>query len=199
MADQSGEEIARFVVSDHFRSSNERSHLLPVSTRPTALLLRRQLKELQKGKGGDGFSAGLIGDNIYEWQVTIVGPSDTMLEGGLFRAKLSFPKTYPMQPPTMTFLTEMWHPNIYPDGKVCISILHPPEEDQYGYEKASERWLPIHTVETILVSVISLLSSPNDDSPANVDAAKQWREDLKGYKRKVRRLVEKSMDQEWDD
>ncbi|KXS12375.1 ubiquitin-conjugating enzyme [Gonapodya prolifera JEL478] len=148
--------------------------------------------------GGDGFSAGLADDNIYEWQVTIVGPADTMYEGGLYRAKLSFPTSYPMQPPTMTFLTEMWHPNIYPDGKVCISILHPPEDDQYGYEKASERWLPIHTVETILVSVISLLSSPNDDSPANVDAAKQLREDAKGYRRKVRRLVEKSMEQDWD-
>ena len=48
--------------------------------------------------------------------------------------------------------------------------------DQYGYEKASERWLPIHTVETILISVISMLADPNDESPANVDAAKEWRE-----------------------
>ena len=31
--------------------------------------------------------------------------------------------------------------------KVCISILHDPGDDQYGYEKASERWLPVHTVE----------------------------------------------------
>ncbi|KAF9991454.1 ubiquitin-conjugating enzyme E2 G1, partial [Entomortierella chlamydospora] len=48
---------------------------------------------------------------------------------------------------------------------------HPPGEDKYGYEKASERWSPVHTVETILVSVISMLSSPNDESPANIDAA----------------------------
>ena len=32
----------------------------------------------------------------------------------------------------MHFLTKMWHPNIYPDGKVCISILHPPEIDQFN-------------------------------------------------------------------
>jgi len=42
---------------------------------------------------------------------------------------------------------------VYPDGKVCISILHPPGEDEFGYEKASERWSPIHTVETILYVV----------------------------------------------
>ena len=57
------------------------------------------------------------------------------------------------------------------EGNVCISILHEPEDDKYGYEKVNERWLPIHTVETILVSVISMLADPNDESPANVDAA----------------------------
>lgn len=57
------------------------------------------------------------------------------------------------------------------DGKVCISILHEPGEDKFGYEKSSERWRPIHTVETILLSVISMLADPNDESPANIDAA----------------------------
>jgi ubiquitin-protein ligase len=31
-------------------------------------------------------------------------------------------------------------------------------------------------VESIVISIIAMLSSPNDESPANVDAAKQWRE-----------------------
>ncbi|GCB70828.1 hypothetical protein scyTo_0010865, partial [Scyliorhinus torazame] len=72
------------------------------------------------------------------------------------------------------------------NGEVCISILHEPGEDKYGYEKPEERWLPIHTVETILISVISMLADPNGDSPANVDAAKEWREDRNGeFKRKL--------------
>lgn len=54
---------------------------------------------------------------------------------------------------------------------MCISILHDPGEDKWGYERPEERWLPIHTVETIIVSVISMLADPNDESPANVDAA----------------------------
>lgn len=49
--------------------------------------------------------------------------------------------------------------------------MHPPGEDKYGYERPEERWLPVHTVETILLSVISMLSDPNDQSPANIDAA----------------------------
>ena len=56
------------------------------------------------------------------------------------------------------------------NGDVCISILHDPGEDKWGYERPEERWLPIHTVETIIMSVISMLADPNDESPANVDA-----------------------------
>ena len=37
------------------------------------------------------------------------------------------------------------HPNVYDTGEVCISILHAPGNDEYGYENAGERWLPIHT------------------------------------------------------
>ncbi|KAH7959646.1 hypothetical protein HPB49_012698 [Dermacentor silvarum] len=92
-------------------------------------------------------------------------------EGGFFKAHLYFPKEYPLRPPKMKFITEIWHPNIEKNGDVCISILHEPGDDKYGYEKASERWLPVHTVETILISVISMLADPNDESPANVDAA----------------------------
>jgi hypothetical protein len=60
---------------------------------------------------------------------------------------------------------------VHENGEVCISILHEPGEDKFGYETASERWLPIHTVESILISVISMITDPNDESPANVDAA----------------------------
>ena len=82
---------------------------------------------------------------------------------------------------------------VYPNGEVCISILHPPEEDKYGYESAAERWSPVQTPETILLSVISMLSSPNDESPANVEAARLWREDPAEFKKRVRRCVRESL------
>ncbi|EAU87530.2 ubiquitin conjugating enzyme [Coprinopsis cinerea okayama7 len=167
------------------------------STPSNTLLLRRQLAELTK-RPVEGFSAGLVDENnLYEWEIMIIGPNDTLYEGGFLRARLSFPPEYPLLPPKMRFLTEMWHPNIYPDGTVCISILHAPGEDQYGYEDAGERWMPVHSVESILLSVISLLSSdkPNLDSPANVDAAKEVRTDFEAYKKKVRRLVRRSAEE----
>lgn len=84
---------------------------------------------------------------------------------------------------------------VFPNGKVCISILHPPGVDaQNAQETADERWRPILGVESVLVSVISMLGEPNPDSPANVDAGKMYREDIKAYKRKVRQCVERSQE-----
>ncbi|PYI20067.1 ubiquitin-conjugating enzyme [Aspergillus violaceofuscus CBS 115571] len=116
--------------------------------------------------------------------------------GGFFRARLSFPPDYPHMPPKMKFETPLFHPNIYPNGDVCISILHPPEEDKYGYESAAERWSPVQTPETILLSVISMLSSPNDESPANVEAARLWRENPQEFKKRVRKCVRDSLGEE---
>ena len=60
---------------------------------------------------------------------------------------------------------------MYRDGRVCISILHTPGDDPLGYESPNERWSPVQSVEKVLLSVVSMLSEPNDESPANVDAA----------------------------
>ena len=136
--------------------------------------------------------------------------------GGFFRARLSFPPEYPLLPPKMKFETPIFHPNstlcpsrshlnsstysgmhlVYTSGEVCISILHPPEEDKYGYESASERWSPVQSPETILLSVISMLSSPNDESPANVEAARLWRDDPKEFRRQCRKCVRESLGEE---
>lgn len=136
-----------------------------------------------------------------------MGPPDTLYEGGFFKASLSFPTDYPQMPPKLKFSSEMWHPNgknlyieyitnfiVYLDGTVCISILHPPGEDKYGYEHSAERWLPVHTVETIMLSVISMLSSPNDESPANIEAAREYREYPERFRKKVQRIVRVSQE-----
>lgn len=158
------------------------------------LLLQNELKHLNRNPV-HGFSAGLIDDNdVFHWRVTSEGPPNTLYHGGVFVLHISFPTSYPYQPPTVRFESEMWHPNVYPDGKVCISILHPPEDDPYGNEHASERWLPVHTVVTIMVCIVSMLSSPNDESPANVEASKQWREDRDEFQKKVRAIARKSQD-----
>ncbi|XP_010520281.1 PREDICTED: ubiquitin-conjugating enzyme E2 7-like [Tarenaya hassleriana] len=159
-----------------------------------SLLLQKQLKDLCKNPV-EGFSAGLVDENnIFEWSVKIIGPPDTLYEGGFFSAIMTFPQNYPIYPPTMRFTSEIWHPNVYTDGLVCISILNPPGEDPSGYELAGERWMPVHTVESIVLSIISMLSSPNDESPANLEAAIEWRDQRDEFKKKIRRCIRKSQE-----
>lgn len=83
----------------------------------------------------------------------------------------------------------MWHPNIFVDGKVCISILHEPGENTE--EPSNECWLPVHDAESILISVISMLTDPNPNlvGPANVDASNNLKSNPKEFWKKVRKLA----------
>jgi len=153
--------------------------------------LQKELKDLMKNPV-EGFKVELLNENnLFEWQVYLAGPPGTLYEGGIFRAIMNFPENYPNSPPSMKFLSEFWHPNIYPDGKVCISILHTPDPMNTD-EREEETWRPILTVESILVSVCSMLSDPNFSSPANVDASVELRKKPDDYKKRVRKLVEKT-------
>ncbi|KAJ4461977.1 putative Ubiquitin-conjugating enzyme E2 G2 [Paratrimastix pyriformis] len=155
--------------------------------------LMQEYKELTTNPV-EGIAAGPINEeNFFEWEAFIQGPEGTPYENGLFRATFSFPRDYPLSPPVMRFSTPMYHPNIYPDGRVCISILHAPGDDPNGYELSSERWSPVQSVEKILISVLSMMAEPNVESPANVDAAKMYRTDRAAYAQHVLRTVRSSL------
>ena len=159
----------------------------------SARILSNQLKELHK-EPIEGFYCELTDESdLYNWTVYLKGPGETPYEGGIYRCSLQFPDDYPYSPPKMKFTSEIWHPNIYPDGDVCISILHPPGEDAMSGERPEERWTAVQTPTTILLSVLSMLSDPNIYSAANVDAAKSWRDDRPGFNNKNSKLVKKSL------
>lgn len=62
-----------------------------------------------------------------------------------------------------------------------------------GYELSAERWSPVQSVEKILLSVISMLAEPNDESGANVDAAIMWRENREEFSNIAKRIVRKTL------
>ena len=60
----------------------------------------------------DGITAGPVTeDDLFLWEALIQGPEGTPFEGGIFPAELKFPKDYPLNPPKMKFVGEIWHPN----------------------------------------------------------------------------------------
>ena len=126
--------------------------------------------------------------NFLKWNILLLCPPETIFEGGQLKCYIEFPKEYPNRPPTFKFKDILFHPNIYPDGNVCISILHE-GVDIYGYEDLNERWNPSHSINSIIMSIISILNNPNFESPANVDASKMWRDDFIKYKNIIYNFV----------
>ncbi|VAH57911.1 unnamed protein product [Triticum turgidum subsp. durum] len=98
---------------------------------------------------------------------------------GTFKLTLQFNEEYPNKPPTVRFISRMFHPNIYADGSICLDILQ-------------NQWSPIYDVAAILTSIQSLLCDPNPNSPANSEAARMFSENKREYNRKVREIVEQS-------
>lgn len=163
------------------------------SMNASARILQNQLKELTADPI-EGFMCELADEsNLYVWNVYLKGPGDTCYEGGIYKAQLTFPQDYPYSPPKLKFLSEIWHPNIYKDGNVCISILHPPGEDEMSGERPEERWLPTQNASTIILSLLSMLSDPNIYSPANVDAAKMYRDERDKFNAYNRKLAQKTL------
>ncbi|TAQ86642.1 hypothetical protein B7494_g5013 [Chlorociboria aeruginascens] len=110
----------------------------------------------------------------------------------MIQAEMTFTDKYPFSPPTFKFVRPIYHPNIYPDGKLCISILHPPGDDEQSGELASERWSPLQGVESVLRSVLLLLDDPEINSPANVDAGVMYRDRKQEYLEKAKEAVKTS-------
>jgi len=88
----------------------------------------------------EGITAGPVSeDDLLHWEALIQGPEGTPFEGGVFPAELRFPRDYPLAPPTMKFLGEVFHPN----GLFCsLSPLHQPLPGDltapYGVKAAAE-------------------------------------------------------------
>lgn len=138
-----------------------------------------------------------VTDDIMNWTVWFSGPQGTPYYPGQYRAQLTFTNDFPYKPPNFRILSSFWHPNVYTDGRICISILHPPGTDELNSaETAMMRWTPVQSIRTVLISIISLLSDPDPQdagAPANVDALVQFRKDPTSYNAKCKANAEKSL------
>lgn len=157
-------------------------------------LLLRQYRELTDPKKAiPSFHIELEDDsNIFTWNIGVmVLNEDSIYHGGFFKAQMRFPEDFPFSPPQFRFTPAIYHPNVYRDGRLCISILHQ-SGDPMTDEPDAETWSPVQTVESVLISIVSLLEDPNINSPANVDAAVDNRKNPEQYKQRVKMEVERS-------
>lgn len=126
-----------------------------------------------------GVSGAPNESDLCKWVCVITGPQDTPWEGGIFRMTMTFTEEYPNKPPVVQFVSHIFHPNVYLDGKICLDIL-------------DKRWSAAYGISAILTSIQSLLADPNPESPANVEASKMFESNTAEYYKRVRDVVERS-------
>uniref|UniRef100_A0A8B9V820 Ubiquitin conjugating enzyme E2 C n=1 Tax=Anas zonorhyncha TaxID=75864 RepID=A0A8B9V820_9AVES len=109
-------------------------------------------------KGAERAAArGSVGKRLQQELMTRV-----VYEELRYKLSLEFPSGYPYNAPTVRFLTPCYHPNVDPQGNICLDIL-------------KDKWSALYDVRTILLSIQSLLAEPNIESPLNTHAAELWK------------------------
>jgi len=106
--------------------------------------------------------------DLFNWHGIIMGPLDTPYENGIFHFDMTFTYSFPFFAPEFRLRTKILHPNISPDGGVCMDIL-------------KDTWSPAFSVDQILLSFVSLLYNPTLDDPCNREAAQQYLDDRERY------------------
>ena len=109
-------------------------------------------------------SAGIVEDDLYNWQATIMGPEGSPYHNGVFYLRIEFPADYPFKPPKITFITKIYHCNINSAGSICLDIL-------------KEQWSPALTISKVLLSICSLMDDQNPNDPLMIDIANLYMSD----------------------
>ncbi|KAM5547730.1 hypothetical protein ABKV19_001948 [Rosa sericea] len=112
----------------------------------------------------------------------IQGPEGTVYAGGLFNIKIQIPERYPFQPPSVTFATRIYHPNIDTGGRICLDILNLPPKGA---------WQPSLNISTVLTSIGLLLSEPNPDDGLMCEASREFKYNRQAFDQKARSMTEK--------
>ncbi|KAF5371650.1 hypothetical protein D9758_003499 [Tetrapyrgos nigripes] len=126
--------------------------------------LRRVNKEIADCKNDktSNITLELIDDSPFHLKGSFPGPEDTAYEGGHFEVDIQIPPSYPFQPVKMKFITKVYHPNVSSaSGAICLDIL-------------KDAWSPVLTLKSTLISLQSLLCSPEPNDPQDAEVAKHY-------------------------
>lgn len=163
--------------------------------------LRKELQNLERGKtSAVGSSFGKSSDadddvwlrpsqpdNLLKWTGLIRGPTGTPYEGGVFQLAIRVGTDYPLAPPSISFVTKVFHPNVhFGTGEICLDIL-------------KKEWSPAWGLQAACRAVLALLSDPDADSPLNCDAGNMVRGgDMTAFRTTARMYtVENAMFIDW--
>ena len=135
--------------------------------------IQKDLKDLETEPVMNCSAGPINKNNLYEWEATIIGPTNSPYAGGIFNLKINFTDKYPFKPPRVKFITKIYHPNIDSVGNICLDILN-------------VNWSPVISVTKLLLSISSLLTDPNPNDPLSKEAADLYLKDRQKFDYKAR-------------
>ncbi|KAF7296999.1 Ubiquitin-conjugating enzyme E2-24 kDa [Mycena indigotica] len=138
--------------------------------------LRRVNKEIADCKNDktSNITIDLIDDSPFHLRGSFPGPEDTPYQGGLFQVDIVIPDSYPFQPVKMKFITKVYHPNVSSaSGAICLDIL-------------KDAWSPVLTLKSTLISLQSLLCSPEPSDPQDAEVAKHYTTSRRSFEETAR-------------
>ncbi|XP_067892561.1 ubiquitin-conjugating enzyme E2 U-like isoform X4 [Heterodontus francisci] len=145
------------------------------------LLLEREHIQLQEA-GLFGITVSPVREDLLEWVATVQGLKDSLWEGAALQLSLKYTEDYNSVPPTVTFNTIPFHPNVDTiTGKPCIDFLDNPRKWEEGF-----------SLTTILLTVQVMLSNPVLENAVNVEAIEMLRENPSRYREMVLECVRTS-------
>ena len=125
--------------------------------------INKELEDINRNPP-ENCSAEPVDNDIFHYQATIMGPTDTPYAGGVFFLDVIYPIDYPFRSPNIKFTTRIYHCNISLSGEISLDIL-------------KNYWSPALSISTLLVSITSLLSDPNPDDPLVPEIAELLKND----------------------
>ncbi|KAK6513541.1 hypothetical protein TWF281_005164 [Arthrobotrys megalospora] len=145
-------------------------------------LNKRLIQELHRSRQEDNpaltYLAPPDDSDLHHWRAGLRGTPDSPYEGGVWEIDITIPDNYPLAPPTIKFITKICHPNVHiKTGEICLDLL-------------KSAWAATYTISSTMTAIQTLLTSPEPDSPLNVDAGALLRSgDTMGYESLVRYYV----------
>ena len=147
--------------------------------------LKTELADLNKNPIVNlGLTVELIDDNnIFGWQCSLEGPSDTVYAHGKFYLRIFFPEDYPEKGPEVCFKTPIYHLNVNPRkcdnnskperlGHVCLNFL--------------DNWEPKYTMRKILTNIFNMFYYANSQSPYGLDRRDEYESKRESFDEKAR-------------
>jgi len=142
--------------------------------------LRRLQKEVQdlRSDATSQITVELVDESYLHLIGAFVGPPDTPYQGGTYEVDIVIPQSYPFSPPKMKFLTKLYHPNVSSaSGAICLDIL-------------KDAWSPVLTLKSTMISLQSLLCSPEPSDPQDAEVAKHYMTSREGFEETARYWAE---------